>query len=181
MTNYLYLFFLVLTVAACKSPEARKPVSAKSGSFIDQSVARNIELNEREHAVFEQLMQADTTTKYIASNSGFWYAYQTQVADSLITPQFGDKLTFEYHVTDIAGNTIYSKADLQPQTYIMDKQELFTGLREGLKLMRAGETVTFLFPSQKAYGYYGDENKIGTNVPLICEVTLHSITRSESN
>ena len=61
----------------------------------------------------------------------------------------------------------------------MDKQELFTGLREGLKLMRSGETVTFLFPSQKAYGYYGDENKIGTNVPLICEVTLLDIKTTE--
>ena len=57
----------------------------------------------------------------------------------------------------------------------MDKQELFTGLREGLKLMKTGETVTFLFPSQKAYGYYGDNNKIGSNTPLICEVTVKSI------
>mgnify|MGYP003656434644 FL=1 len=57
----------------------------------------------------------------------------------------------------------------------MDQQELFTGLREGLKLMQAGETVTFLFPSHKAYGYYGDENKIGTNIPLVCKVTVNSI------
>ena len=62
------------------------------------------------------------------------------------------------------------------QNYAMDQQELFTGLREGLKLMKAGETVTFLFPSQKAFGYYGDNNKIGTNVPLKCEVTINSIT-----
>jgi len=58
----------------------------------------------------------------------------------------------------------------------MDKQELFTGLREGLKLMKAGETATFIFPSQKAYGYYGDENKITHNTPIICEVTVNSIT-----
>ena len=58
----------------------------------------------------------------------------------------------------------------------MDQEEIFTGLREGLKLMKTGETVTFLFPSQKAYGYYGDQNKIGVNVPLMCEVTIHSIS-----
>ena len=63
----------------------------------------------------------------------------------------------------------------------MDQQELFTGLREGLKLMKAGETVTFLFPSQKAYGYYGDENKIGTNIPLICQVTVNSIIKKQTN
>ena len=63
----------------------------------------------------------------------------------------------------------------------MDKEELFTGLREGLKLMKPGETVTFLFPSQKAYGYYGDTNRIGTNTPLICEVTVNSITKTQND
>lgn len=63
----------------------------------------------------------------------------------------------------------------------MDQQELFTGLREGLKLMKSGETVTFIFPSQKAYGYYGDQNKIGSNLPIICEVTVNSITPNQSN
>ena len=74
-----------------------------------------------------------------------------------------------------------TKEELKTQTYAMDQQELFTGLREGLKLMKAGETVTFLFPSQKAYGYYGDENKIGTNIPLICQVTVNSIIKKQTN
>ena len=60
----------------------------------------------------------------------------------------------------------------------MDKEELFTGLREGLKLMKPTESVTFIFPSQKAFGYYSDDNKIGTNITLICEVTLNTITQN---
>ena len=55
---------------------------------------------------------------------------------------------------------------IRNSTYYVDQQELFSGLREGLKLMKEGESVTFIFPSQKAYGYYGDDNKIGSNVPL---------------
>lgn len=47
--------------------------------------------------------------------------------------------------------------------------------------MKTGETVTFLFPSQKAYGYYGDDNKIGRNTPLICEVTVNSIAQNQTN
>jgi FKBP-type peptidyl-prolyl cis-trans isomerase len=49
-----------------------------------------------------------------------------------------------------------------------------TGLREGIKLMHKKEKVIFLFPSQIAYGYHGDDKKIGTNIPLICTVTLHN-------
>ncbi|SFN73161.1 protein involved in gliding motility GldI [Bizionia echini] len=181
MNKFLVLTCLLLTVFACKSPEARRPISAKSGSFIDQSVKRNIKLNNRERTAFESIMSKDSVTNYKTSENGFWYYYNTKVADSLTTPKFGDTLIYNYSIKDINETVIYSKADLMQQTYIMDKQELFTGLREGLKLMRSGETVTFLFPSQKAYGYYGDENKIGTNVPLICEVTLLDIKTTEPN
>ena len=49
------------------------------------------------------------------------------------------------------------------------------------ELMKEGETVTFIFPSHKAFGYYGDKGKIGTNIPIITEVTLHKITQEINN
>ena len=48
------------------------------------------------------------------------------------------------------------------------------GLRDGIKLMRKKETVTFLFPSHMAFGYHGDNDLIKTNQPLICTVTLNN-------
>ncbi|HPF96861.1 MAG: gliding motility-associated peptidyl-prolyl isomerase GldI [Flavobacteriaceae bacterium] len=160
----------------CKSPEARKPVSYSSGSFIDQSVERNIKLNEKEHQQIKSIMNEHPENNYLSSESGFWYYYNTKVEnDSLTTPDFGDIVNFNYSLKSLNGTTIYSEEELKTQNYAMDQQEIFTGLREGLKLMKTGETVTFFFPSQKAYGYYGDENKIGVNVPLICQVTVNSI------
>lgn len=176
--NKLLTLIVVLLIFSCKTPEARKPVSVKTGSFIDESVARNKKLNAKEQASIEHLLKKQKKD-YLASESGFWYYYNTRIdADSLKTPDFGDVVNYDYNVKSLNGNLIYSKNDLKTQTYAMDKEELFTGLREGLKLMKIGETVTFLFPSQKAYGYYGDENRIGRNTPLICEVTVNSITQN---
>jgi hypothetical protein len=39
--------------------------------------------------------------------------------------------------------------------------------------MHKNEKVNFLFPSHMAYGYHGDNKKIGTNQPLLCTVTLN--------
>ena len=47
------------------------------------------------------------------------------------------------------------------------------GLRDEIKLMRKKEKVQFLFTSHMGYGYHGDNNKIGTNQPLFCTVTLN--------
>ena len=43
-----------------------------------------------------------------------------------------------------------------------------------------GETITFIFPSYKAYGYYGDQNKIGRNMPISTKVTLLEIEESKN-
>lgn len=179
--NKLLPFALILLLLACKTPEARRPVSVKTGSFIDISVERNKKLNAIEQAYIEKLLK-EQQQDYLVSESGFWYYYNTKIEnDTLQKPQFGDIVNFNYNVKALNGELIYSFEDTKTQNYAMDKEELFTGLREGLKLMKTSETVTFLFPSQKAYGYYGDENRIGSNTPLICEVTVNSITPNKTN
>ncbi len=181
MNNFLIIACTLLLCASCKSPEARRPESISSGSFIQESVERNKELYAKEQSSIEVIIERNSKREYIASQSGFWYFYNTKLADSISKPNFGDVVNFNYNVKSLNGTLIYSKTDLKTQNYVMDKQEIFTGLREGLKLMKTGETVTFLFPSQKAYGYYGDNNKIGINLPLMCEVTINSITQIQSN
>ncbi len=181
MKKIATILVILISLSACKTPEARRPISASSGSFIDQSVERNKKLNAQEHTLIKSIMEADNSLEYIASPNGFWYAYETKIDVQAITPNFGDIVNFDYDVKTLNGDTIYSEEQLKTQNYAMDQQELFSGLREGLKLMKAGETVTFLFPSQKAYGYYGDTKNIGTSVPLICRVTVNTITQKESN
>ena len=92
------------------------------------------------------------------------------------------------------GNGNASKIDQQRSwdrvnaviNYLVDKQEIMIGLRDGIKLMRKNEKVSFLFPSHIAYGYLGDKNRIGSNVPIICTVTLtdfkkESIIKNNNN
>lgn len=178
MNKLIIIAFILLAFTSCKTPEARKPISTKTGSFIDASVERNKKLNAQEQASIKQILDKQNAN-YLASESGFWYYYNNKIEnDSLNIPSFGDIVNYNYNVKYLNGQLIYSKEDIGVQTYVMDKEELFTGMREGLKLMKTGDIITFIFPSQKAYGYYGDENKIVRNTPLICEVTVNSITQN---
>ena len=181
MKQLTIFLFISLLVISCKSPEARLPETVSSGSFYKESIERNKKLNEYEHKLIKQIIDNDTIHDYIASESGFWYYYHNKVEQDTITADFGDILNFSYNIKDLEGRLIYSEAELGIQNYAMDQEELFTGLREGLKLMKPSETITFLFPSQKAYGYYGDTKKIGTNIPLICKVTLNTITPNKDD
>lgn len=176
--NKLLLILLLLFSFSCKSPEARKPVSVKTGSSIKESVQRNIDLYNQEKEEIQEVIAKSPNENYIASENGFWYTYINKVEnDSLESPDFADIINFNYDVSRLDGSIIYSKENLKTRNYAMDQEELFKGLRSGLKLMKANETMKFIFPSQMAYGYYGDDNKIGRNTPIVCQVTINSITK----
>ncbi len=182
--NYFFLLCcsLLLFVSCGKQPEPRHPVEQKSGSFLfNASIEKNKKINKQEETYIKELIEADSIREYHLSKSGFWYYYVTKDSTNGQSPDVGDRIKFEYNLSDINGNEILSTEDIGEQIYHVDQsnQELISGIREGLKLMHVGETVTFLFPSYKAFGYYGYEGYIGPNTPLQSTITLNSIEKSK--
>ena len=164
---------LVIIASSCKQPQdARRPISQASGSFMKKSIIRNKKLVATEESLIKDLMKSNPSVKYVASKKGYWYSYNVQNKLDTLTPKKGDVAFFDYEIKDLKGNIIYSQLELRPQIYYVDKQNIMMGLRDGIKLMHKNEEVNFLFPSNMAYGYHGDEKKIGVNEPLICRVTL---------
>jgi gliding motility-associated peptidyl-prolyl isomerase len=171
----LFVFLVTILVSSCKqSQEARRPVSQASGTFMKKSAERNKKIIATEEGQIDSLIKSNPKIKYSASTKGYWYSYVVQNPTDTVTPKKGDVAFFNYEIKDLKGRIIYSELELKPQTYAIDKQNIMSGLREGIKLMHKNEKVNFLFPSHLAYGYHGDDKKIGTNQPLFCTVTLHN-------
>jgi len=171
----VFVFVIAILVSSCKEHQgARRPLSQASGTFMKKSAERNKKLIAGEEGQIDALIKSNPKIKYIASKKGYWYSYEIQNQLDTLTPKKGDIAFFDYEIKDLKGNIIYSELELRPQTYYVDKQNIMMGLRDGIKLMHKTEKVNFLFPSHMAYGYHGDDKKIGTNQPLMCTVTLHN-------
>lgn len=172
------LIFLLLIVivffVSCDNPTPRKPVVRKSSTFLKESIQRNKVINKLEEEALLQLMARDSSHHYLSSANGFWYYYISKDSTSTKLPESGDEVFYSYDIKNINGEVLYTMDELGDRSYLVDKQELITGLQDGLKLMKEGEIVTFLFPSHKAYGYSGYK-KIGSNQPLIYSVTVNKI------
>jgi len=173
----LFLLGAMIFLASCsqQQQQARKPISHTSGTFIKESIERNKILIADEEDLIAEIIKNDSLKSYISSNKGYWYKYETKVEELTPSPKRGDIAFFDYEIKDLKSRIIYTIADTKPQVYYVDKENIMMGLRDGIKLMKKGETVTFLFPSHMAYGYHGDDKKIGTNEPLICTVSLNDI------
>lgn len=170
------LFAGTLLLSSCNNQQARKPVSYSSGSFMKESVARNKKLIAGEESKIEAIMKSDSGKQYVASPKGYWYKYEVKsTSKDTMLPKKGDVAYFDYEIKDLDGNVIYTEFELKPQTYLVDKQNIMMGMRDGIKLMKKGEKVTFLFPSHMGYGYHGDDRRIGHNQPLMTTISLRDI------
>ncbi len=181
MKHSIILLFIAITVYSCVNVVARKPISRKTYSGMKESVNYNKSMNAAEEDVLKLFIKNDSLNTYISSPNGFWYKY-IKKEEGTYLPKVGDKVIFEFEVLNINKSVIYGKEELGKQEYYVDEQEIVEGLRHGLKLMNAGDNITFLFPSHIVYGFAGDNNKIGINQPLIYRVQLNIINRkNESN
>ena len=171
---------LLVVLSACflwsceQNQEARRPLSQASGSFMKKSIERNKKLVASEEDRIQAVIKKNAGIEFLASKKGYWYHFSKRNMQDTLTPKKGDVAFYDYAVKDLKGNIIYTKEETQPQTYYVDKQNIMMGLRDGIKLMRKKETFVFLFPSHMGYGYHGDNKKIGTNIPLLCTVTLRN-------
>ncbi|MFT5255072.1 MAG: gliding motility-associated peptidyl-prolyl isomerase [Candidatus Paceibacteria bacterium] len=183
MIRILCICCLIITcVCSCKSPKARTPEKTTSGSFIEASVQRNKQIYKQEKAIIQELINKDSLRDYISSERGFWYAITKKDSTaSLQKPTLGDLISFTYNVKDLKGNLILSTKENGIQNYKVDQsnQDLISGIRDGIKLLNVGEQATFIFPSYKAYGYYGIEKILGTNIPITSDITLISINQNQ--
>jgi gliding motility-associated peptidyl-prolyl isomerase len=173
--NSLLVVLLACFLWSCEqNQEARRPLSQASGSFMKKSIERNKKLVASEEDRIQAVIKKNAGIEFLASKKGYWYHFSKRNMQDTLTPKKGDVAFYDYEVKDLKGNIIYPKEETQPQTYYVDKQNIMMGLRDGIKLMRKKETFVFLFPSHMGYGYHGDNKKIGTNIPLLCTVTLRN-------
>src|SRR5690606_25806350 len=147
---------LALLLCSCGGPEPRKPEAVKSGTFYKASIERNKKLLAQEEKLIQEIIARDSAHRYIGSSNGFWYHYEIRNDTARYLPREGDQILFTYSLMSLKGDTIYRAGELGPTSHVVDRQQLFPGLQQAVKLLHINEKATFLFPSVQAYGYQGD-------------------------
>lgn len=175
MKRNIFLLLSFLIFFSCKEKEARRPVTQRTATLLSETLDQKKKLVALENAAISNYIAQDSLTDYKVASNGFWYTYITQNQLEVDTPKKGDEVEISYNITDLNGTVFYSKEALGIKKYVVDKEDFITGLQDGIKLMKPGETITFVIPSYRAFGLIGDQNKIGVNQTIKSTVTLISI------
>ncbi|MDC6352163.1 gliding motility-associated peptidyl-prolyl isomerase GldI [Zeaxanthinibacter sp. PT1] len=181
MRIYLLTGLAICMLMSCGEAEPRKPVKVKSGSFLKTSVERNKDLLSQEEARIRAIIADDSLNTYLSSASGSWYRYLVKNEQDDYLPKPDDLVYLTYDMMTLDNDTLYAHDEVGTVLYRVDRQELFPGLRHSVKLLKQGESAIFLYPSSQGYGYIGDKNKIGPNVPLKVQLTILDIEKQNDS
>jgi gliding motility-associated peptidyl-prolyl isomerase len=162
-------------LASCQEPEPRRPVEVRSGSFLKASAERNKRLLDEETNLMQALAKKDSLRTYQNSASGFMFAYEKRGAADGPLAKPGDLVTLTYDIRTWNEDTLYRREEIGIRPYLVDKEELFPGMRAGVKMLKEGESAVFYFPSSLGFGYHGDDVRIGPNTPLKCTLEILKI------
>ncbi|MGG8495733.1 gliding motility-associated peptidyl-prolyl isomerase GldI [Tenacibaculum sp. TC6] len=172
------VILVVFVFFSCSEQKARKPKKHGTQNFYKEVIQSNKKLNKLQKERLELWIAKDTVHNYKVSPKGYWYYYVNKDSLQTATPKLNDIVEIEFNIADIYGKTIY---DLQRRTYKVDKEDFIPALQDGIKLMKKGETITFVIPSYSAFGVTGDGNKIGINKPIQSTLTLVDIKKQINN
>ena len=174
----LLKFITIVLFFSCSENEPRYAVNHNKKSIENPSILKNI-ISEQNQKI-DKYLSKNPDKNYINSKRGFWYFYIKKNDSNDKSPEFGDSIIFDYSITDLNNNIIYDYETIGEQNYIMEKQQIITGIREALKILKKGEIATFILPSYIAYGMYGDLNKIPPNTAIICTIKVKSINSTKN-
>ena len=180
MKHFIYIA-LIIAFVSCEGPVPRHPVKRNTTSANQAAINRSKKLLAAEEYMIQAIVTKDSTQNYKQSATGSWYFYHKKNNANIDTAQPDDLVTMTYNVVGLNNDTLYRMQDIGIIKYKVDKQELFPGLRNAVKLLKENETATFLFPSSLGYGVPGDGDKIGINRPLKSTIAVLKIEKQQDS
>jgi FKBP-type peptidyl-prolyl cis-trans isomerase len=85
------------------------------------------------------------------------------------------KLKFSVSLLD--GTLCYSSDSSGLESFIIDHDQVESGLHEGIKLLHEGDKAKFILPSHLAHGLIGDKDKIPRRSPIVYDIELIQLTQ----
>lgn len=173
-----FVVLLGLVVAGCTSTSDTKEkeiVAINQDDYIEPLIVANkesIRLEDGDIDLFVkrygwEMHKSETGLRYFILNQGDSYH-----------PKVKDKVELAYSMRLIDGTDVYDSDTDGNKEFALGKSDEINGLQEAVKMMGVGGEARLVIPSYLAYGMSGDGFLIRQRIPIIMEIEIIKITKS---
>lgn len=90
----------------------------------------------------------------------------------------GDLVTVDFEITLLDGTLCYTSEETGSEEFVVDHDNVESGLHEAIKYLRVGDKAKIIIPSHLAFGLTGDSDKIPPLSPIVYDLSVLN-TRSK--
>jgi FKBP-type peptidyl-prolyl cis-trans isomerase len=90
----------------------------------------------------------------------------------------GKYVTVSFNISLLNGQRCYSSKEKGPETFLVDQDNVESGLHEAIKLLHVGEKAIIILPPHKAHGLIGDSDKIPPLTTVVYDIEVLAVKDS---
>jgi FKBP-type peptidyl-prolyl cis-trans isomerase FkpA len=172
MTEFrpVLLLLLGLLLIACRGGNKESSeISTVNQAVRESLIEANKQLNLGESEEIDlYLLQKGLKMKQ--TGTGLRYLIQSQGTGKQASA--GMRASVRFTLSLLNGKTCYSSDSTGIEEFLIDQDEVESGLHEGIKLLREGDRAKFILPSHLAHGLMGDNDCIPARSPVVYDIEL---------
>ena len=173
--QYLFLILLVAVMfQACG--DAHKKTSKQTNIYSKDFQDKLVEANK-----MYVKQESDEIDQYVAhhgwqmNTTGTGLRYMITKKGEGALAQINQRAKVNYKISLLDGTLCYSSDSSGPKEFTIGKDNVESGLHEGIQYMHVGDKAIVILPSHLAHGLMGDESKIPPHASVLYELELLSL------
>lgn len=170
--NKILLLILLLTTAQACKEKRQHSVEGLSNSEMKELLMESHRYGaHREDAEIEEYVKKENLELH-KTGTGLRYTIVSKSDEPCDSIKAEQRVWLEYKVSLLDGTQAYSSEAGGARSFVVDHDDVESGLHEAVKYMCAGDSGFFILPSHLAHGLTGDQRKIPSNTPIIYEIEV---------
>ena len=162
----------MLTIAAsigCGDRQGRVPTDQRPAPTQEELIQANKDAIRQEERDIDRYVKR-SGLPFLTTPRGVRYVILRDQPGAPVRPD--QWVTIHYRVELLSGDTAYSTADNGPESFLVEHDEVESGLHEAVQLLSPGDSAVFIMPSFRAHGLAGDQERIPMRSSVVYRVGL---------
>jgi FKBP-type peptidyl-prolyl cis-trans isomerase FkpA len=165
---------LTITVLGCGGNEGRAPaVNHRERPTQEEMIQENRRVVKLEnHDIDLYVRRYGYEMK--STGTGIRYKFVRETDGENAKP--GQWAMVNYRVVLLSGDTAYQSDPGQPESFLVEMDDVESGLHEAIQLMSPGDSAVVIIPSYRAHGLIGDQRKIPMRSTVVYHIGLAKVS-----
>ena len=181
MKSYAFYIHIVslMIFQSCNNDNINTDEQLPDPHLVKEEMIRQ---NKEWHIIEDELVEAYVRRKrmnVLTTGTGLRYKIYKTTDTIKPTANTGDLVTLNYAIYLLENDSLCYSSEGVPETFMVNFDNVESGLHEAMAYLRAGEKAKIILPSYLAFGLIGDMDKIPPQSSLLYDVEILKIAKSK--